>query len=399
MPSVSLILAGLLCTLSCIGGVRADSLATALDAAWARHPQGAALAARGDEATARMALAASLTAGPPSLAFGHLGGGFGQDGGRREWEIELAAPLWLPGQQAARQREAASGATVLAATHAALRLQLAGAVREAGWAVVAARAALDLAQQREASARALEAGVQRRHAAGELARIDANQARSERLAAEAEVADAATALRGVEHVWHALTGLPAPVTIDAERVADASGEDPPQLAAAIAALHAAQARVQVSRASRRDPPELALRAVRERDAVAEPWSSQWGVQVRLPFSAGAQTALNNATAQAELAEATAALEQARLAHTLDVARARAELDAAVQRDEAAAQRQRLAAESLQLIEKSFALGESDLATLLRLRAAALDADAERAHRRVARTAAVSRLNQALGVLP
>jgi cobalt-zinc-cadmium efflux system outer membrane protein len=399
MPSVSLVLAGLLCTLLWSGGVRADSLAAALDAAWARHPQGAALAARGDEAAARAALAASLTAGPASLAVGHLGDGFGHDSGRREWEIELAAPLWLPGQQAARRSEAASGATVLAATHAALRLQLAGAVRDAGWAVVAARGALELAQQREASARALEAEVQRRHAAGELARIDANQARGERLAAETAMADAATALRGAEYAWRALTGLPAPLAIDTERVAGAGDADPPQLAAALAALHAAQARAEVSRASRRDPPEVALRAVRERDAVAEPWSTHVGVQLRVPFSADAQVALNNAAAQAELAEAKAALEQARLAHALEVARARAELDAAVARDNTAGQRQLLAAESLQLVEKSFALGESNLATLLRLRSAALDADAEHAHQRVARAAAVSRLNQALGVLP
>lgn len=399
MPSVSLVLAGFLCALLHMGGAYAHSLGAALDAAWARHPQGAALAARGDEAAARTALAEALTAGAPSLGVSHLGGGSGPDSSRREWEVELGAPLWLPGQQAARQSEAASGASVLAATHAALRLRLAGAVREAGWAVAAARAALDLAQQRETSARALEAEVLRRHAAGELARIDANQAQGERLAAQAEVADAATALRTAEHTWRALTGLPAPVSLDAERAADASGDDHPLLAAATAALHMAQARLRVSQVSRRDPPELALRLVRERDAVAEPWSSQWGVQFKLPFSAAARSRLNDAAAQAELAEATAALEQARLTHTLDVARARAELDAAAQRSEAAAQRQALAAESLQLAEKAFVLGESDLATLLRLRAAALEANAVRTRQYLARAAAVSRLNQSLGVLP
>lgn len=398
MRSVFPALVGLLLALLGVGGARADSLAAALDAAWARHPQAAALSARGDEAAARTALAAAWTAGAPSFAAGHLGDRFGSNDGRREWEIELAAPLWLPGQQAARQSEAASAGSVLAAARAALRLHMAGRVREGGWTVVAARAALDAAQQREASARALEAGVLRRHAAGELARIDANLAQGEHLAAQADVAEAVTVLHAAEQAWRALTGLPAPAALDEERAADA-GEDHPQLATAVAALHAAQTRLRVAQASGRDAPELALRLVRERDAAGEPWGSALGVQFKLPFASAPQARLNDAAARAELAEATANLAQARQAVTLEIERARAELDAAVRRYAAAQTRQALGADTLRLAEKAFALGEADLSTLLRLRATALDADAERARQRVARAAAVSRLNQALGVLP
>lgn len=399
MPFVSLVLAGFMLALLGADGARADSLAAALDAAWVRHPQAAALAARGDAAAARTALAAAPTAGAPRVAVGHLGDRLGRDDGRREWEIELAAPLWLPGQQAARQSEAAGAEAALAASRAALRLYLAGRVRDAGWAVAAARAALDTAQQREASARALEAGVLRRHAAGELARIDANLAQGERLAAQADVAEAATALRGTEQAWRALTGLPAPAALDEERAADAAGDGHPDLVAAMAAQHAAQARLRAAEASRRDAPELALRLVRERDAAGEPWGSALGVQFKLPFASTPQARLNDAAARAELAEAAATLAQARQAVTLEIERARAELDATVRRYDAAQTRQALAADTLRLVEKAFALGEADLSTLLRLRATALDADAERARQRVARAAAVSRLNQALGVLP
>lgn len=399
MPSVSLVLAGFLLALLGAEGARADSLAAALDAAWARHPQAAALAARGDEAAARMALAAAPTAGPPSLAVGHLGDRVGSNAGRREWEIELAAPLWLPGQRAARQSEAAGAEAALAAARSVLRLHLAGRVREAGWAVAAARAALDTAQQRETSARALETGVLRRHAVGELARLDANLAQGERLAAHADVAEAVTALHAAEQTWRALTGLPAPAALDEERAANDTGEDHPQLTAAAAALHATQARLRTAQASHRDAPELALRLVRERDAAGEPWGSALGVQFKLPFASAPQTRLNDAAARAEIAEAAATLEQVRLARTLAVERAGAELDSAARRYDAAQARQALGADTLRLAEKAFALGESDLATLLRLRATALDANAERARQRVARAAAVSRLNQALGVLP
>ena len=62
-------------------------------------------------------------------------------------------------------------------------------------------------------------------------------------------------------------------------------------------------------------------------------------------------------------------------------------------------RRALAADSLQLAEKSFALGEADLATLLRLRAGAYEAEAFLNRDTVAHAAAESRLKQALGVLP
>jgi cobalt-zinc-cadmium efflux system outer membrane protein len=65
----------------------------------------------------------------------------------------------------------------------------------------------------------------------------------------------------------------------------------------------------------------------------------------------------------------------------------------------ARERRTLAADSLQLAEKAFVLGETDLATLLRIRTAAFDADASAERQRAARAAAVARLNQAMGVLP
>ena len=65
----------------------------------------------------------------------------------------------------------------------------------------------------------------------------------------------------------------------------------------------------------------------------------------------------------------------------------------------AAERHALSAENLLLTERAFSLGESDLATLLRVRAAAYDAEAFFSRQRVARAAAQSQLNQSLGVLP
>ncbi|MGQ5491136.1 TolC family protein, partial [Thauera sp. ZXT1-4] len=75
------------------------------------------------------------------------------------------------------------------------------------WALAAARNARDLALRRVTTARTLESDVLRRFEAGELARTDANLARNERLAAEAEAVDAQTAVLGAEAKYRTLTGI------------------------------------------------------------------------------------------------------------------------------------------------------------------------------------------------
>jgi cobalt-zinc-cadmium efflux system outer membrane protein len=104
-----------------------------------------------------------------------------------------------------------------------------------------------------------------------------------------------------------------------------------------------------------------------------------------------------AIAAASRAEAELAFARAEVAGEVD--RARAALEAADRQSDAARRRRELTADNLQLIEKAFALGEADLTTLLRVRAAALDAQAFDLRQRAARDEAVSQLRQALGALP
>ena len=65
----------------------------------------------------------------------------------------------------------------------------------------------------------------------------------------------------------------------------------------------------------------------------------------------------------------------------------------------ARERRVLATDNLLLAEKSFSLGESDLMTLLRIRASAFETEVAQNRQQVAYAAALSRLNQAMGVLP
>lgn len=382
-------------------------LARALEQAWRLHPQAAGLDAREAEARAAQEVATGLTPEPPSVAIGSLNDRYNRNLGRQEWEVELAAPLWLPGQKAAREAEAASRVEEAAAKRAALRWGLAGELREAWWSLAAARNVNALAIRRLATAQALEADVRRRYTVGELSRIDANLAQAEVLAASAEQAETETALLQAEQALRTLTGTVAPQDVGEEvpTTLRRSGglmsmpDAHPSIVAAAAATRSARARVTVADESRRAAPELALRVVRERGDFAEPYANTVGIRLKIPFSSGPLVRRETSAAKADADQADAEMVRAQTRIQLEAERADRALASSERQFLMAQERRQLSAENLRLSEKAFSLGESDLATLLRIRAAAFDAEAFLDRQRVARAAAISRLNQALGVLP
>lgn len=385
--------------------VGAQTLADALALALARHPQAAAFGGRQAEARARADVAASMTPAPASMSLSSLNDRLDGNRGKQEWEVEMAVPLWLPGQQAAREAEAESGVAEVAARRDALRLLVAGELRETWWALAAARNARELSARRVASARALESDVLRRFRAGDLARLDANLAQSERLAAEAELLEAEAALLQAEQAYLGVTGAAAPAVLAAEDALPpaVSGSEPredhPQLAASAAAARVARARVKVAEQTRRDAPEFAVRVVRERGDFGERYANAVGVKLTIPFSSGPRVRQESSAARAEAAQTDAELALVQRKLQLDVEKGRRDLEAAERQLAMASVRRELTADNLRLAEKSFALGESDLVTLLRVRAGAFEAESFLNRQRVAHAAAQSGLKQALGILP
>jgi outer membrane protein TolC len=195
-----------------------SGLAGALEQAWRLHPQAAALEAREAEVGAAQDIANGLTPEPGSVSLGSRNDRYNRNQGKQEWEVELAAPLWLPGQRAARMDESASRVSETVAKRAALRLELAGEVREAWWSLAAARNARALAIRRVETARALEADVQRRYKVGDLSKIDFNLAQTEALAAEAERIEAEATLLQAEQIFRTLTGVLPPQDMAEEAV-------------------------------------------------------------------------------------------------------------------------------------------------------------------------------------
>lgn len=382
-------------------------LAQALARAWSLSPQAAAGEARQAEALANREVASGLTPEPLSVSIGSRNDRLARDVGKQEYEVEVAAPLWLPGQRNAREAEAESRLDETSARLAALRLDLAAEVREAWWALAAARNADILSARRLDTARALASDVRRRYEVGDLSRIDANLAQVEVHVATAESIDAQGALQQAEQVLHKLTGVLAPAVLDEEaavsprspNTSPTESEIHPALAAAAAAARSARAKVKVASESRRAAPELALRVLRERNDSNEPYGNTLGIRLKIPLSSGSLARREIAAAQAEADQAEAEVLRVETRVQLEMQRARGTLAASEQQLAMARGRLALATENLRLAEKAFSLGETELATLLRIRAAALDAEGFLARQQLARAAAISRLNQSLGVLP
>ncbi len=379
----------------------AESLAQALEQAWARQPHSAALAARREAAQASAELAAGLTPGPARLSLAHLNDRINSNRGKQEWEIELAAPLWLPGQQAAQAAAAASASAEIDTRNAAQRLELAGELRAAWWKLAGARQADELARERLSSERALEKDVLRRYRVGDLARVDANLARAATLAAQAESLLAEAAARQAELAWRNLTGMAAPNRMDPEALPDQQDQvaEHPRLLALAGALQTSKARLGVARENRREAPELAVRMLRERGDSGETNGHAIGIKLSIPFASKPRLRLASSSEHAEVLRLEAEQMQIRQRLQAELEQVRFELEMAEQQSGLAHTRHQLAADNLALAEKAFRLGESDLAALLRARATAFATEAALKRQKLTRSETVSQLRQVLGLMP
>ena len=382
--------------------VGAQTLSNALDSAWARDPVAMSAASRAEAADALVESAASLTPRPMSASLATLNDKQGANRGRQEWELEISAPLWLPRQRDAQMALGASTREEVRASQQALRLQVAGELREAWWAVASARNGEQLAQRRARTAESLETVVVRRFKAGELARVDANLATSERLDAQVALATAHSERLQAEEEFRALSGIDAPEKLTPESASAPSNTKlivHPQIAASLAAAQLARDRLAVADVTRREAPELAVRMLRERGARGEGYANALAVKLTIPFSSGPRVRQENAAARAELVQAEGQVNLQERKLLQETAKAKRELAVGQHQLQLARERLDLSTDTLVLTEKSFSLGESDLPALLLVRAAAQEAEMTNKREEISLYLWQSRLNQSLGVLP
>ncbi|MCU0886404.1 MAG: TolC family protein [Rubritepida sp.] len=365
--------------------------ALSLDAGFrALEAQRAAVAARG-------AAVRTPIAGSPSL-----GGSFRSDtrgpNQQYEFDAEVAAPVWLPGQRGALRGTVESAVSEVEQRLALRRLEVAGLLRDAWWNAAEARRAAQLARERLTTAREIERDVARRARLGDIPPTEALLARNETLGAEVALTQADAEAAAAEAAYRTLTGGLAP-NLPPESVRPRAQAGPhPVLRAGEAALATAEARQRLVAATPRDNPELGFFGRQEGGSTTTEATSL-GIRLRVPLATEARNLPRRAEAESEITRATAELAQSRRQVEAAIARAQAQLRAAEATARVARERLRVAREQEAIALAAFRAGETGAFDLFRVRQLRLDAANEEGRAAVEALRARSLVNQALGILP
>ena len=397
MVGIHLLRISLFSSLVLLGNVQAATLRDALDQAWAL--QANQLGARGQQYAAQVASSQAWTPQPPSLGLFNTTDQLNGDYGRREWEVGIAAPIWLPGQR--DQAQAVANAEKVAFNGRSIlgRLQLAGQLRESWWAVRFAEVDLAGANRQLDEAQSLASDVGQRVKAGELAALDENQTKIAIQQAKRQQGVAKLELQRSREIF-ALISRGATLPEKNEVLGTSPGvEQHPLLSSLQDATRSAQARLEQATGDTRDAPELALTYTSERDASDDPYRGRIKLGITIPFGSESRNQPRITAANADWIEAQTTREVESRRISADISAAELELSQSRQLQTLAGEELRLINERTAWIAKGFRLGQFDLMTQIRSQREQLDAQTqvERAEYAVGR--AISRFNQAAGVLP
>ncbi len=381
------------------------TLVQAVEAAWQRAVSARETDAQTARARADQVAASSLSAGPPAFEMTHLNDRAHSNAGRRETEVGIAWPLWLPGQRDARLAAADAELKLADLNVAAMRLRLAGQVHEAAWKLSAVEAELQAFGTQKRYLQGIADDVRRRVGAGDLARSDTLAARAELLEAEAAEGETAQRLAALRLQWRSLTGFEvAPVMRLSEtpHLPDVLSTDistHPELRLATQAVERARRRLDAVNVSRRDAPELSVKYREEAPGFGEGTQRGIGVGIRIPFGTDGRNAPLQAAAIGDLDIADANERRLRDQLQADLQAARSAVQRGAEQLLGARERTALLRERAQLIDTSFKAGETPLPDLLRAVNAAAQADAALARQQAALGLAHAQLQQASGISP
>ncbi len=380
------------------------TLAGAIDAAWQRAVLSRQMDGQRRIAESGRASADRLWASPPSVDFSRRDDRWQTNAGARETGIGVSWPMWLPGQRGAHKAVAQAAVDRSELAMRVARLRIAGEVREAAWAVMTIQAELTQVDSSADTLRRLADDVERRVQAGDLARADSLAARAEVLAASVLQSDVRQRLQAVRSRWVALTGSGAVPALDAltERT-DSLASNPsamhPELQLAVQAAEEARRRLELTRVSNRDAPELMIGVRQDVAAGSDRTQNSLVVGIRLPFGTTDRNQPLQAAAISELDVAQTSELRLRDRIDADVATARSALAAAEQQLAFEQGRARLLRERADLLDRSFKAGETALSDLLRALAAAAQSEGAAVRQAAATDLERARLNQSIGLIP
>lgn len=354
--------------------------------------------------TSRREAASSLTSQPLTLEGAYRTDSLHNDQGLREVTLGLSAPVWnwneKSSTQAVRDAEIQEAQLQLEQT----KLEIASQVRQLVWDLQAAQVDVDIAKLRFASVSDLLASVNKRVNAGELAETDLMQARVLLSQAEAELARAMGLLEQAKASYFAGVGLQAS-TVEKylpENATISEGvkvADHPSLKLAQVQLVLNQYQKKLTATQSRPNPEIGLALISERAAFFSGQDKSLVLSTRIPLGSSSEYKSRVLEAQANETAANARLlnTQRNLGSRSRLAESELELFSRLRL--AATAQANLSQKVYELHKKAFELGETDLATLIRLEQTAVEANRLNSKATIEYAAKVSAYLQAMGLLP
>lgn len=342
-----------------------------------------------------------LWASDPAFSMNHYNDVLTGSDGLQEWEVGMQLPLWLPGQKAARQKTAAQQRSAINASEPALKLEIAGIVRELLWRIALTKNKASVAEQEWSIVKKLEKDVNKRAELGDLAQSDMILAQQESLSKEANWRIAIQEFRHAQHRYDMITGLNL-LPADFEEVAN---ED---LSISInhPALKASHERVTHSVAKRdqailekRENPSLFLGTRHERGASDDGFDNAIGLSLTMPLGLSTYTTAKVTAAEVALSENRSQMEILHRELNINIQDASRELSVTIEQYDFARRQNELSKRNLAMSRKAFSLGETSLFELIRIQAQAFSAERNMHQKRLKVGLQTARLNQAKGNIP
>ncbi len=377
------------------------TLQALVDKTFLAYPSTPLLAAQKQVAQASQLRAQGWTPSPASLVVRNQNDRLFAGRGELEWEAGIELPLWLSGQRKARAALALLLMENLKNDESALRLQMAGLVRDALWDIELRRALVLTAKAKWEAAESLQNDVQARVKFGDLAYKEFLLAQTESLQAQAEHINAQAELEHAHFRYINLTGFnKIPANFREQKSAKTELDDQhPALNELASKLALAAQRQTLASIESRDNPTLSLGARSVRDARDTKYNNSIGITLKIPLSPQSHSAPLVALAQLQYAEQLANIGNLKRVLSAAFHEAEHNLEIAVAQLQVLEKQTEIAKKNSTLARKAFALGELDLSELVRIQAQSFATERLLKTQQIQQYWNAARFNQAVGELP
>ena len=343
----------------------------------------------------------SMWAADPSISVNHYNDVLTGSNGLQEWEVGMELPIWLPGQKEAHQKTLTQQRSIVNASQPALKLEIAGIVRELIWTIALTKNKIAVTEQEWNVVKKLEDDVKKRVELGDLAQSDLILAQQESLSKEAAWRIASQEYRHAQHRYDMITGLSElPSNFEEVMTDDLTITfDHPALKESNEKVSFSSAERDQFMLEKRGNPSLFIGTRHERGTSNVGFDNAIGLSLSIPIGLSSHTTPKVTAAEVALSENRSEMELLHRELNITIQDARRELAATVDQYEFARRQNQLSKINLAMSRKAFSLGETGLIQLIRIQAQAFAAERNMHLKHLEVGLHTARLNQAKGIIP